>query len=184
MNIEEFNEFMEAITHVSLQGGKSHCKNLDNGRVLQNCVALVNAYAYLLTGKELYTGNPCDFPINTHTPTKGCIAIWQDHVAIVYDPKTYTCLSSARNGYFYKTMVYKNWSRSGGKLLGFYDFGTPTKTKYPDDYIKTVARGIVQGCYGNEPERSKKLKSMGLTTTQIKQAQDMVNAYYKNGGKW
>lgn len=184
MTIEEFDAFMSAITHVSLKGGKSNCKNLDNGRVLQNCVALVNAYAYLMTGKELYTGNPCDFPINTHTPNKGDIAIWTDHVAIVLDPTLYECLSSARNGYFYKHMTYPNWSRSGGKLLGFYTFGKATKTKYPDDYIKTVARGVARGSYGNDPERTKKLKALGLTDAQIKEVREMVNAYYKNGGKW
>ena len=179
--IQEFDEFMKSITHISMNGTNAS-KHLGNGRVMQNCVALVNAWAQLMTGKQLYNGNPCDFPINTHTPSEGDIAIWQDHVAIVLDPKNYICLSSAYNGYFYKHMTYPNWSRSGGKLLGFYTFNKPTKTSYPDDWIKTIARGIANGSYGNEPERSKKLTKLGLTKEQIAKAQSMVDKYYRNGG--
>lgn len=167
----QFEDFMKSITHSS-QGGKNHCKNLGKGRVLPNCVALVNAYTLQCFGKELYTGYPKDFPVNTQTAHNGDIAIWDDHVAVVKDASKYQCLSSAYNSYFCKVMTYSNWKRSGHKLRGFYHFPSAST---PHD-LNAIAKDVYNGKYGNGTTRTNNLKNVvGLSTEEINEVQRLVN---------
>lgn len=170
----QFEEFMKSITHSSM-GGKNNCKNLGNGRVLQNCVALVDAYCICCFGKELCVGYPKNFPVNSQTAHNGDIAIWDDHVAIVKDASKFQCLSSAANGYFCKVMTYKNWSRAGHKFRGFYHFPSAAA---PHDLNK-YAKAVYDGKYGVEPQRTPKLRAEGLSIEECHEIQRLVDAMYK-----
>lgn len=173
-NYGDFEAFMQSITHSSM-GGKNHCKHLGNGRVLQNCVALVNAYTLLCFGKELYTGNPKDFPVNSKTAQKGDVAIWDDHVAIVKDASKYQCLSSAYNGYFCKVQTYPNWQRANHKFRGFYHFPSANA---PHDLNK-YAKAVYDGKYGCDPQRTQKLRAEGLSIEECHEVQRLVDAMFK-----
>jgi len=79
---------------------------------------------------------------------------------------------------------YKGAAKNGrwtkhGKMTAWLDYsGTPevAPVQPAEKNLDAVAMDVYKGKYGNEPERSKKLKAEGYTTDEIKQIQDKVNA--------
>ena len=79
---------------------------------------------------------------------------------------------------------YKGGSKNGkwekhGKLTPWVDYADApnvTPAQPVEKNLDAVAMDVYKGKYGNEPERSKKLKAEGYTTDEIKQIQDKVNA--------
>lgn len=115
------------------------------------------------------------------------------------DGKTYNCAEFSPNGYINNTMrsyVDANggrWNYKGGTLLGYWsragyfamidytDSVTPTPVEPPKTKpysIDNVAVHMMRGDFGNGDARIQKLKELGYSDAEIRQAQEIVNTVY------
>ena len=82
---------------------------------------------------------------------------------------------------------YKGAAKNGqwtkhGKMTAWLDYsGTPevAPVQPAEKNLDAVARDVYKGKYGNEPNRSKKLKAEGYTAAEIKKIQTKVDALCK-----
>ena len=82
---------------------------------------------------------------------------------------------------------YKGAAKNGqwtkhGKMTAWLDYsGTPevAPVQPAEKNLDAVAMDVYKGKYGNEPNRSKKLKAEGYTTAEIKKIQTKVDALCK-----
>lgn len=179
------------------QGGYSYCivgkPTCDGLNVLANCVGYACGRFNEIIGKMDYPYLNCnaeDFIVRGRSlglkvsdkPTLGGIMVWEGkgslagHVAVVekiIDENTiYTSESGYESAYFWNSTRKndnKNWGAgSSYRYLGCLVNPSVKELKSVDE----IAREVIDGKYGNYPERKEKLEKEGYNYREV---QDRVN---------
>ena len=179
------------------QGGYSYCivgkPTCDGLNVLANCVGYACGRFNEIIGKMDYPYLNCnaeDFIVRGRSlglkvsdkPTLGGIMVWEGkgslagHVAVVekiIDENTiYTSESGYESAYFWNSTRKndnKNWGAgSSYRYLGCLVNPSVKELKSVDE----IAKDVIEGKYGNYPERKEKLEKEGYNYREV---QDKVN---------
>lgn len=102
-----------------------------------------------------------------------------DHVGIISDiTGNLLTVIEGNKGH---ACAYRTIDRRSNYVYGFARVPATVSSSNPSASVldlDKVALEVIRGTWGNEPDRSKKLKEKGLTDAQIDAVQEKVNAYY------